>query len=382
MAALPGSGDDKGHQVRRRTGGTNRRRRWRSGLSLVVVALGGLALAACSSSAAKTAKATTTTTTTTTTVPVAQAICPLTGAPVPDGGGVPQRPALAVKVDNYPTARPQAGLDDADIVYEEPVEGGITRYVALFQCQQAPLVGPVRSARNIDVGILGQFGSPLLVHVGGIDPVLSNLNASPIVNMDLGNLTGPAVEHPPGRVAPYDTYTSTAAIWALRPADTAAPNPVFTYANTPVVGAPVSVIAIPFSNTANVVWRYDPELHAYQRFYVFAPDRLADHVQNTASNVIVQFVQVTYGPWLENDQGGLEVQANLYQNASGPAQVYRDGVEVTGSWQRSTLSQPTQYLSATGQPIPLRPGPTWVELVPTTVPVTTSPPAPPSMTTG
>jgi hypothetical protein len=291
---------------------------------------------------------------------------------------VPQRPALAVKVDNYPAARPQAGLDDADVVYEEPVEGGITRYVAVFQCQQAALVGPVRSARNIDIGILGQFGSPLLVHVGGIDPVLANINASPLVNMDLGDLTGAAVQHPADRVAPYDTYTSTSAIWALRPADTVAPNAVFTYANEPVVGTPVSVIAIPFSSTSDVVWRYDPQLHAYQRFYGFTPDRLADHVQNTASNVIIQFVQITFGPWLENDQGGLEVQANLDQNAGGPAQIYRDGVEVSGSWQRSTLSQPTQYLSSTGQPIALRPGPTWVELVPSTVQVTTSPPSSPS----
>ena len=78
-------------------------------------------------------------------------------------------------------------MDKADIVFEEPVEGGITRYAAVFQCQNAPLVGPVRSARNIDIGILGQFGTPLLVHVGGINPVLANIDASPLVNIDLGN---------------------------------------------------------------------------------------------------------------------------------------------------------------------------------------------------
>jgi hypothetical protein len=337
-----------------------------------------LALAACASSGATSAqpKPAPTTSTTTATAPVAQATCPLTGATLPDGGAVPGRPALAVKVDNYPTARPQAGLDDADIVYEEPVEGGITRYVAVFQCRQAPLVGPVRSARNIDVGLLSQFGAPLLVHVGGIDPVLANINASPIVNVDLGTWAGAAVQHLPGRVAPYDTYTSTEAIWALRPADTSPPSPVFTYADTPVAGPLVSIIAIPFSNTSPVVWRYDQQRQAYQRFYGFSPDRLANGAQNTASNVIVQFVQLTYGPWLENEQGGLEVQANLDDNASGPALVYRDGVAVAGSWQRSTPSQPTQYLTSTGQPIPLRPGPTWVELVPTTVQVTTSPAAP------
>jgi hypothetical protein len=324
---------------------------------------GGLAIAACGSSP-------------TANGPAAQATCPLTGAAVPGGGPAPRRPALAVKVDNYPAARPQSGLDDADIIYEQPVEGGITRYVAVYQCRQAPLVGPVRSARSIDVGILTQLAAPLLVHVGGIDPVLASINASPIVSVDLRRFTSPVVQHLPGRVAPYNTYTSTEAIWSLRPADTSPPSPVFTFANTPLAGPPASIVAIPFSDTSPVVWRYDPHRHAYLRFYNSAPDRLANDMQNAASNVIVQYVQLTFGPYVENAQGGLEVRANLDDNARGRALVYRDGVEVAGSWQRSTPSQPTQYLTPADQPIPLRPGPTWVELVPTTVQVTTSPAAP------
>ena len=86
---------------------------------------------------------------------------------------------MAVKIDNYPAGRPQSGLDKADIIFEEPVEGGITRFAAVFQCQDAALIGPVRSARNIDIGILGQLGNPLLAHVGGINPVIANINASP-----------------------------------------------------------------------------------------------------------------------------------------------------------------------------------------------------------
>ena len=80
---------------------------------------------------------------------------------------MPQRPALAVKVDNYPTARPQSGLDQADIVFEEPVEGRITRFVAVFQCQSPSLVGPIRSARAVDAPILDQLSKPIFVHVGG-----------------------------------------------------------------------------------------------------------------------------------------------------------------------------------------------------------------------
>src|SRR5580704_18895149 len=137
----------------------------------------GLVLSACSSDPPHHDALKPKPTTTTSTAP--PPACPLTGAPAPNGT-VPQRPAMAVKIDNYPAGRPQSGLDKADIVYEEPVEGGITRFAAVFQCQDAGLIGPARSARNIDIGILGQLGNPLLAHVGGINPVLANINASPI----------------------------------------------------------------------------------------------------------------------------------------------------------------------------------------------------------
>src|SRR5205807_7864396 len=68
-------------------------------------------------------------------------VCPLTGAPAP-GGSIPQRPAFAVKMPNDPTGRPQTGLDKTDIVYEEPVEGGITRLIAIYQCADADRIEP------------------------------------------------------------------------------------------------------------------------------------------------------------------------------------------------------------------------------------------------
>jgi len=293
--------------------------------------------------------------------------------PVPGGAPVPQRPALAVKVDNYPDARPQSGLDKADVIFEEPVEGGITRYAAVFQCQDAPLVGPVRSARNIDIGILGQLGNPLEVHVGGIDPVIANLNASPIVNVDLGSY-GSIITNPVGRVAPYSTYSSTAQMWGTHPTMTTPPQPLFTYSAKAPAGTPVSSVNIDFSETSDVTWTYDPTTSQFQRFYnATTPDTQADGVQNAAANVVVQYVAISLGPWLENSEGGLEVQADLYPDASGPAQIFRNGVEITGTWHRSTLGSPTQFLNSAGTPIPLQPGQTWVELVPNTIMAATTP---------
>lgn len=326
-------------------------------------------LAACSSSPSV-SPSTSTTSTTTTAAATNGPLCPLTGAPVPGGGAVPQRPALAVKVDNYQAARPQSGLAQADIVFEEPVEGGITRYAAVYQCQGAPLVGPIRSARNIDIGILGEFGQPLFVHVGGINPVLANVEASPLINLDLG-IYGSAAQHPAGRYAPYDTYASTSALWGLRPNDTTPPSPVFQYSATPPSGTPADSISIPFSQEADVVWRYSNSQHQYLRYYGSSPDIAMGGGQETATNVVVQFVQITYGPWVENSEGALEVQANLYQNASGQAEIFRNGEEITGTWQRSSLGQATQFTSPSGSTITLAPGRTWVELVPSTISVTT-----------
>lgn len=172
----------------------------RKSLSLVLTsAVCALLLAACGSPKA--------TTTTTTVKKVAIVDCPLKGAPAP-GNVVPRRAPIAMKVDNYSfgpapaEARPQSGLDFADIVFEEQVEGAITRYAAVFQCDNAPgLVGPIRSARWTDIQMLTELEHPILVHVGGILPVLSLINSSALVNLDLG-MNGSLETNPPGRYAP------------------------------------------------------------------------------------------------------------------------------------------------------------------------------------
>jgi hypothetical protein len=342
---------------------------------LAAAGIAGLVLSACSSTpphkdaALKPKPKPTTTTTTAAPAPP----CPLTGLPAPTGA-VPLRPAMAVKIDNYPDGRPQSGLDKADIVFEEPVEGGITRYAAVFQCQDVPLIGPVRSARNIDIGILGQLGNPLEAHVGGINPVLANINASPIVNVDLG-ASDSLMIHPPGRTSPDADFTSTALVYGTHPTMNTPPQPLFGYTSAlPAGGTPVSTVNIDFSGTSNVTWKWNAITNTFQRFYNgTTPDMLADNAQNQTPNVVVQYVPISYGPWAENSEGGLEVQADLYPDASGTAVIYRNGMAFPASWHRSTLGSPTQFVNAAGQGIPLEPGTTWVELVPNTIIASTTP---------
>ena len=339
---------------------------------LASVGVAGLVLSACSSGPAhKAALKHDPPSTTTTAAP--KPTCPLSGL-TPPNGTVPNRPAMAVKIDNYPNGRPQAGLDKADIVFEEPVEGGITRYAAVFQCQDAALIGPARSARNIDIGILGQLGTPLEAHVGGINPVIANIDASPIVDVNLG-ASDSLMIHPAGRVPPDADFTSTAIVYGTHPSMNTPPQPLFTYSATlPGAGSPVTNVNIPFSGTSNVTWHWNAATNTFQRFYNgLQPDMLMDGAQNQTPNVVVQFVQIGYGPWVENAQGGLEVQATLYPNASGAATVYRNGQAFQATWHRGAFNQPTQYVNAFGVPIPLEPGTTWVEYVPVGINVTATP---------
>src|ERR1700728_1277960 len=110
--------------------------------------------------------------TTTTTIPelsVPRGYCPLTDVKAP--GGVPDRPALAVKVGNEPYgARPQSGLNEADIVFDTPAEGFIMRYIAIYQYHNAPSIGPTRSVRWVDWHLIRQFIHPILAFAGGINP--------------------------------------------------------------------------------------------------------------------------------------------------------------------------------------------------------------------
>lgn len=351
--------------------------------ALAVAAASAALLAACGASSSSS--------TTTTSSPTGRfALCPLTGTPAP-GGTVPARPALAMKVDNVqygpvtnpPTyARPQSGLQDADVVFEEQVEGSITRYAAVFQCRGAPLVGNIRSARQVDIGILSQLDSPLLVHVGGIVPVINNIDRSTLVNVDLGNYPGAQI-NPPNRVPPYDDFTTTQHIWSLFRTRTTPPPPIFTYSTRPHGGRPVTQVHLDWSVTSNIYWRWDKASGTWRRSYdngdggapLIQPDLLADGVQNQAQNVVVQVVRITYGPWYENFQGGLEAQAQIAFN-SGKAYVFRNGRMIVGTWSHGPLTSRTVFTNTQHQVIPLAPGRTWVEVYPDVKTVAVTFPAP------
>jgi len=363
---------------RQSTGGGGGSRTWwyvLGGLAVVVV---GVIIAVVATGGKKDDAAKVVATTTSTAPAPA---CPLTGAPAP-GGTVPARPALGIKIGNYPGDRPSSGLNQADIVFEEPVEGAITRLLAVFQCQSAPLVGDIRSAREPDAGILSQLSNPLFVHAGGIDPVIALMEASPLIDKNLysgGN--GSAILQQSGRVAPYSTFVNTNTLWALDPSDTTPPAPIFQYSTTlpkgSVAGSGASV-HIPFSSTSDVTWQWNATTGTYLRFYSGQPDTLLNGVQTAATDVVIMTVPTATGPWVENSEGGHEVDVTA--TGSGPVVVMRNGVAITGTWTRPALTQPATLTTATGATITLQPGNSWVELAPVGIPVTPAAAPPPPTT--
>jgi hypothetical protein len=294
--------------------------------------------------------------------------CPLRGTTSPSG--VPGRPALAVKIGNDSAALPQSGLNDADIVFEEPIEGAITRLLAVYQCKQAPVVGPVRSTRWIDAQLLPELHHPAFGFAGGIDPDEQLIAAGPFDDLNFTRDYG-AYYRASGRYAPQNLFTSTATLWKLDPA-TAIPAPLFHYATTPPAGQATASVALVWSSFYSVGWTYTPSTATWARSQDGAPDADADGARLTATNVVVLQVHTYPGPYVEDATGSHGVHS--VTTGSGNAWVLRNGRTIRATWKRATVNQPITLLdNATGGALPLAPGETWVELLPDTGSITLTP---------
>jgi hypothetical protein len=314
----------------------------------------------------------TTTSSTTTTTPRHthhKPVCPLTGA-APPAGKVPQRPALAVKVENLPAARPQWGLDKADIVFEEPVEGGITRFVAVYQCQDAARIEPVRSGRLVDAQILQPLGKVLFAYSGAIQPVIDAIDSPGSLLEDVGaDRAGGAYSRDSTRIEPHNLETSTAALYSAGATFgfplTDPPPPYFDYCRAAPGGSPASAVHLWFSNLDETTWTWGVRSRRWFRSYSdTGPAIQGDDVQISAANVVVLRVNEYPTPYIEDETGAHENELTL--TGTGQAYVFRDGFVLKGMWKRPSLSQPATFVMADGAKMNLTPGNTWEELLPTT----------------
>jgi hypothetical protein len=300
-------------------------------------------------------------------------VCPLTGVEAP-GGKIPLRPALAIKVENAPEARPQTGLNKADVVFEEPVEGGLTRFIAVYQCGDANSVGPVRSARMEDADVLIQLGRPVMGFAGGASPVKKAIARSGIVDVNYIEAPG-AYTREATRVAPHNLYTTTAALWKagvkVSKTHADAPSSLFGYADE-IAGKSTKVgqIHLPFSGSyADVYWRWSAKDGAWLRAHGTEPHMLTDGGQVAAANVVVMQVKVGTSE-IVDAAGNHSPSVDL--TGKGKAYIFRNGRMIAGRWERPTLQDLTTFVTKSGDEIALAPGATWVELLPNAIAVETA----------
>ncbi len=290
--------------------------------------------------------------------------CPLTGLE-PESGSVLERRVLAVKIENAPDARPQIGLQEADVVYEQEAEGGITRFNVLYHCGDADRIGPIRSARPVDPSILAQYGKPLFVHAGSVDAVIEDIKQAGIEDINC-NFKEEVCPRDESREAPHDVFTSTDALRDAGANGGVAPEAVFTFEEDEPEGSRKGrEVHLTFSPWADVFWRYRGNAGEYMRFHGEDSHELEDGTQVSATNVVVMVVERV--DTRITDSAGNPVP-NFELVGRGDLFVFRNGRVIQGTWERDSEDEPTRLLDRQGDEIPLAPGRTWVELFPTDAP--------------
>lgn len=290
--------------------------------------------------------------------------CPLTGNQTATGEAAPARPLLAVKVENTTLAYPLSGLDDADMVYEEVVEGGITRFVALYHCADSERIGPVRSARTTDPRILEQFQQrPLLGYSGGAPKVVKGLVDAGVEQITEASAPE-AFERDDAREAPHNLFTSTSPLWKAGEAlveDAGAPRGVFEFDEEVPEGAKAaSSVSIVFSDLSRTGWVWDAG--QWTRKHDGGPFELENGEPVTAANVVIQRVEVATDTIVDASGSHSPI---VTMTGTGKAVVFRDGKVIYGTWTRPAETDLTVFRTKSGDEITLAPGVTWVELVPT-----------------
>jgi hypothetical protein len=278
---------------------------------------------------------------------------PLTGAPVKDPGAR-DRPVLAVKVDNHRNARPQAGLDHADVVMVEPVENA-TRFIAMFHSQAPERVGPVRSARFVDAELLPGL-HPALAFSGAAEPVLAELRSTAQLGLYREGSAG-AWARDSARRAPHDLFAApeplfeAAAEDGLPAADQ--PWPVDDAVTSLDLdrGRAVTGAALSYPDAEQVDWQRAGE--RFLRAQNGVAHELADGTRVAADNVLIVRVPATADLAHPFDPIG-----------SGELVLLRDGREFTGTWEKPSARANFRWLGPQGQPLRLARGTTWIELVP------------------
>lgn len=301
--------------------------------------------------------------------PLPTHINPLTGLPV-DDVAVLNRVPLAIKISNSKETRPQSGLQAADLVFEHITEGRITRFTAVFYGNTPQRVGSVRSGRLIDLEIPAMYQA-MFAYSGSSQGVAEQYRASDLypqrIVADIGkpyfyrmNIPNVATEH--------TLFADPKALWELA-AQRGLGKPDYAKRmvfdiTPPANGTPASFVNVAYLPTyCPAGWTYDATRGVWLRSIAGVPHKDAlTGEQIHAANVVVLFAEHRETSIIEDAFNHRSIQVNLM--GSGEMLLFRDGVMVRGRWQRAARNEMLTFTDAQGQPLPLKPGNTWFQVVP------------------
>jgi len=291
---------------------------------------------------------------------------PLTGNEVADETAT-KRAVTGIMIENSPDARPQSGLKDSGVVFEAIAEGGITRFLVLYQEQQPTLIGPVRSVRPYYVDWVAAFDASI-AHVGGSYNALQEVRNGQYRDIDQF-FNGASYWRATDRYAPHNVYTSFDRLNALNTKKgylesnftgftrvSTKPTPPGQKKPTakPEVANSIQVsISGPLYNSA---YSYDAASKTYIRSEGGKP-----HVDREGGQIAPRVVIVMKIPTVIGFEDGYREQMTTI--GSGEAHIFQDGTHVQGTWKKDSKKSQIKFLDAKGKEIPLEPGQTWLTAI-------------------
>lgn len=287
------------------------------------------------------------------------AVNPLTGE-TPSGN-----PVVAVKIEDTALGRPQVGVDKADIVYVEQVEGGLTRLMAIFN-SSLPTVEPVRSARPSDPELALQYGHIIFVASGGSRAGIAPLDKSPLRSV-INDRGGPGFNRDPNRSAPENLRADLARIAAkIKGPKAKSIGLVWSTRLSAAHATTGTSVQTRVGGTA-VRFNWNRQLHRYVRIIDGRIQHAGDGHVIATPNVIVQFCRISV---YTKDRDVLGNPAQYTHTIGhGRAVVFRDGRRIDGTWGRQAVTDGTTLTASDGKAIALSPGGAWFILVATNAPL-------------
>lgn len=278
-----------------------------------------------------------------------------------EGGGAAQGAeggggsVLAVKIDNVGAARPQTGIDAADVIYVEQVEAGLSRLMAVFATELPPVVGPVRSARETDLELLRQFDRPALAFSGAQSKLLPLIDGAPLRALPPGKAPGDAYYRDGGGAAPHNLFVRPKALDVGARAG-ALESTGFRFGPRPAGGTPETRRTVRFPAAS-----FTFDWVEYEGRWRVAMDgtraRTSGGKELRPSTVVVQYVKVR--PSRFHDRSG-SVTPFTETVGEGTARVLRDGRAYEARWQRPSAGDGTRFTTPGGEPLPFADGQVWV----------------------